>query len=112
MSRPCPRLEVSDLPKDKTRAITPMQKVICSTLNYVRSNPEKLAVLKETMKFVHNHINVYQKSLVTEEVQDGTPVVTVQVQVEETEEVEPEEIVPVLDDEDTQPESTEESTNE
>lgn len=63
----CPRIEISDLPKDTSRALTPFQKELVKTLNYARQYPEKLAVLKETMKTVYNHINEYQKQLIKEQ---------------------------------------------
>lgn len=64
-----PRLELTDLPKDKSRAIAPLQRDLVNAYNSVRQYPEKMAALKATMKHVFQHINDFEKE--SEKVKDN-----------------------------------------
>jgi hypothetical protein len=57
------RLDMTDMPRDPQRALGGLRKMLCATFNYTRKYPTKLAVFKETLKYVYNRISEYEKEL-------------------------------------------------
>jgi hypothetical protein len=47
------RLDIRDVPRDKTRSLGSLPSVLVKTFNYARQYPAKMAVLKALLKFMH-----------------------------------------------------------
>lgn len=54
------RLDIRDLPRDEKRVLSTLRAVLVKTFNYVRRYPLKLAVLEETLRFVHGRVREEQ----------------------------------------------------
>lgn len=63
MSNVPARLTLQDLPRDKSRALGSLRQTLCATVNYCRRYPEKLELLKQTLKVAYNYVNNYQKQV-------------------------------------------------
>ena len=55
------RLDIVDMPRDKTRALGGLRQALCSSFNYCRKYPAKMAVLKEVLKYTYNRIVAWEK---------------------------------------------------
>ena len=55
------RLDITDMPKDKQRSLGGVRQALAASFNYCRRYPEKMAVLKEVLKYVHNRICKWEK---------------------------------------------------
>jgi hypothetical protein len=49
------RLDLVDLPRDKQRALGSLRGMLVAAANYCKRYPAKLAVLKETLKYVYTY---------------------------------------------------------
>lgn len=57
------RLTLQDLPRDKSRALGGLRQALCASVNYCRRYPDKLELLKQTLKTAYNYVNAYQKAV-------------------------------------------------
>ena len=57
------RLDIRDLPRDEKRVLGGLRSALVKSFNYVRRYPAKLAVLEETLRFVHGRVRDEQKAL-------------------------------------------------
>ncbi len=55
------RLELVDMPRDKTRALGSLPQAICGSFNYCRQYPRKMVVLKAVLKYAYNRIVQFEK---------------------------------------------------
>lgn len=55
------RITIGDLPTDRARSLSALNKELCSTFNYCRAYPDKMSVLKDSLKFVHAKIVAFEK---------------------------------------------------
>jgi hypothetical protein len=55
------RLDLSDLPRDPQNCLGSLRQNICSSFNYTRSYPRKLAILKATLKSAYNAVVALEK---------------------------------------------------
>ena len=55
------RLDIVDMPRDKTRALGGLRQALCASFNYCRKYPAKMAVLKEVLKYTYNRIVAWEK---------------------------------------------------
>jgi hypothetical protein len=55
------RLDIKDMPRDKTRALGGLRQTLASSFNYCRKYPAKMAVLKEVLKYTYNRIVAFEK---------------------------------------------------
>lgn len=55
------RLDIVDMPRDTTRALGGLRQAICASFNYCRKYPNKMAVLKEVLKYTYNRIVMWEK---------------------------------------------------
>lgn len=56
------RLELRDLPQDKTRSLGQLPRVLMQVFNYTRRYPLKLEALKMLLKTAHAKVVEYQKA--------------------------------------------------
>lgn len=61
------RLNIGDLPRDKSGAISKLRKQLVASTNYCKQYPRKLEVLKETIKYVYKHIMEVEKLMAKRE---------------------------------------------
>tara|TARA_R110002020_G_scaffold147465_1_gene322825 strand:+ start:1080 stop:1382 length:303 start_codon:yes stop_codon:yes gene_type:complete len=54
------RLDIRDLPRDEKRVLGGLRAALVKSFNYVRRYPAKLAVLEETLRFVHGRVREEQ----------------------------------------------------
>lgn len=57
------RLDIKDMPRDRTRSLGGLRQAICASFNYCRKYPAKMAVLKEVLKYSYNRIVQFEKEL-------------------------------------------------
>lgn len=55
------RLDIKDMPRDKTRALGGLRQALAASFNYCRKYPAKMAVLKDVVKYTYNRIVAYEK---------------------------------------------------
>ncbi len=54
------RLDIKDMPRDKTRALGGLRQALVASFNYCRKYPVKMAVLKDVVKYTYNRIVAYE----------------------------------------------------
>lgn len=59
------RLDLTDMPRDKQRALGGLRGALCASFNYCKRYPTKLKILKETLAYVHNRIVQFEKDQAT-----------------------------------------------
>lgn len=55
------RLDLTDMPRDKQRALGGLRSALCASFNYCKRYPAKLKILKETLAYVHKRIVQFEK---------------------------------------------------
>lgn len=53
------RLDIQDMPRDTNRCLGNLRQALCTTFNYVRSYPEKLATFIEVLEYVLQRAKEY-----------------------------------------------------
>ena len=55
------RLDIVDMPRDKTRSLGGLRQALCASFNYCRKYPAKMGVLKEVLKYSYGRIVAWEK---------------------------------------------------
>ncbi|QDP58692.1 MAG: hypothetical protein Tp125SUR00d2C35697761_27 [Prokaryotic dsDNA virus sp.] len=66
------RLDIRDMPRDKSRSLGALRQALCASFNYCRKYPTKMAILKEVLKYTYNRINEFEKELAAHEASKST----------------------------------------
>lgn len=61
------RLDIRDMPRDKSRSLGALRQGLCASFNYCRKYPAKMAILKEVLKYTYNRIVQFEKELEAQE---------------------------------------------
>jgi hypothetical protein len=60
MKYPNHLMVVTDLPRDTGGALGGLRRALVASFNYCRKYPVKMAILKETIEFVHKRIRAWE----------------------------------------------------
>jgi hypothetical protein len=56
------RLKIADLPRDEKRVLGGLRTALIHSFNFSRRYPLKLAVLEETLRYVHGRVRLQQEA--------------------------------------------------